>query len=1531
MCTHYMDEKLVADANHSQDVSVLEGGDALAVLPHSPGALQAQPGHWQTWIGVANALLHSGRWDGAADVLETARLAGLPTVVLDEMIQRLLATPATAPSAAPTHSPVSDIVMLTQLLNQGRFADLEHAALRMVELHPNDPFAWRMLATAHQAQDHEAAAVEPLRRIVRLQPCAADGWYKLGLAHCNQGQLVGAEVALRRAVDLDAGHVDALCNLGLVAHRRGNLWQAMQWLGRCTARDPRHAVAWVNSAVVLGDMGQTEEAGEHLQRALQIQPDLAHAHNMLGYLQKERGLVSQALRSIEQALQLEPDSRAAHSNRLFVLNYHPDKSAEEIFAAYQQFDRRLGEPQRSGWRAHGNDRNPGRRLRVGYVCPSFCKHATRHFLLPLLEHHDHQRFELFAYAEVLQPADPLAAQYRALFDHWAITNGLSDAALAQRIRDDQIDVLIDIAGHTRGNRLGAMAYKPAPVSIHWLDCGYTTGLRAIDHYLSDWVTVPAGAEHLFAEVPWRLPVPALVYRPGPGMGDAGALPALQRGFVTFGSLTRSIRINRHVVQAWADLLLRVEGSRLVVDSGNFATPGAAQALADQFAALGIDTGRLSIGCHSPPWDLMRGIDIGLDCFPHNSGTTLFEMLYLGIPFVTLAGRPSVGRIGSAILQGVGEPGWIATTTQDYVAKLVAMAADVPTLAQTRQRLRCQMQASPLMDEVGFARHVEDAFVQMFERWCQGQDTAAPVTARSTGLPESMSRPDVGSVVDLQPLVARATQQAMELGLRQHRAGALDAAAELYRGVLELVPAHLDANHNLAVILLGQGHAKQAVERFRQVHLAQPEHWQYWLSLFDGLLSAGEHRGATQLLEHRRRLGLEVAVVQELVQRLVDARWSAVATPAPVHTKARPSPQAFARIDALFKANRMDEVVTQAGAMTRKFPQVAYGWKALGAAWVNLGAFEQALQPLQKAVDTAPADAGALSNLGFALHNQRRPVEAEVNLRLALQLRPGFAAALINLGSAVLGQDRYAEAAELYQQGLVIEPDYIPAHSHLAQVRDEQVRLVEAAAGFRRTLELLRASNLDLRAARFDITQAHAHQGLASVMAKLSDFQEVVAQSNAALAVLPDDPVLWEKRLYAFSYHPDLAVGDIFAEFVRWGDRFALPAADFAHHDRTVGRRLRVGYVSPDFRQHTSRFYFLPFFANHDHSVVEIFAYSNVKVEDAFTAKFRAVFDHWRDIREMGDDEVAALVRSDGIDILVDGCNHMRDDRLGVFTKKPAPLQVTWLGAAWTTGLPAVDYVLFDPHIAPPETIARENIVRLPHCFVPFQSMVQTDLPAAPPCLSSGIVTFAYSGRTERLNHHSFRVWGEILRRLPNARLVLDFRSFADPLNRDHFRALMQRHGLDPQRVEMRHSSDIFKALHDFDILLDCFPHSGGTMLVDALWMGVPVLTLAARPPLGRIGTSFVSNIGLADWVAHSEQEYIDKACAFAADPQALAALRAGMRERMLRSPLMDGVGFARGVESAYRTMWERFCAGEQPSPITVAPVPGSGAASEVAP
>jgi predicted O-linked N-acetylglucosamine transferase (SPINDLY family) len=425
-----------------------------------------------------------------------------------------------------------------------------------------------------------------------------------------------------------------------------------------------------------------------------------------------------AIECFQRALALKPDCPIAHYNLLFTLNYHPDKSAQEIFAAYREYDERVGVPLRSTWREHANSRDATKQLKVGYVSPDFRRHSVRHFLEPLLAHHDKRLVEVFSYAE-LSVEDDVTARYRRLVDHWVPSVGLSDEALAERIRADGIDILVDLAGHTAKNRLGVFARKPAPVSMSWLGFGYTTGLSAIDYMLTDGASAPEGSEDLFAEQPWRLATPGYAYRPAEGMGHVSALPAQERGFVTFGTLTRSVRINHRSIRVWSQILQRVPGSRLVVDSKNYQDEGMSSALLNKFSAHGIGPERLQIGFHSPPWDVLRGMDIGLDCFPHNSGTTLFESLFMGVPYVTLAGRPSVGRLGSSILHGAGHPEWIANSEDEYIDIAVALAGDLPKLAQLRAGLRAQMQASALMDEHGFARKVEAAYRQMFSRWAAG--------------------------------------------------------------------------------------------------------------------------------------------------------------------------------------------------------------------------------------------------------------------------------------------------------------------------------------------------------------------------------------------------------------------------------------------------------------------------------------------------------------------------------------------------------------------------------------------------------------------------------------------------------------------------------------------------------------------------------------------------------------------------------------------------------------------------------------------
>jgi predicted O-linked N-acetylglucosamine transferase (SPINDLY family) len=408
---------------------------------------------------------------------------------------------------------------------------------------------------------------------------------------------------------------------------------------------------------------------------------------------------------------------------LFALNYHPDKSAAEIFDVYREFDRRFTLPMRDKTVGHANDRSTARRLKVGYLSPDFRRHAARHFLEPLFEHHDKAAIELHAYADVLVE-DAVTAHYRRFADRWISIRGMSDSAVAERIRRDGIDVLVELAGHTGNNRLGIFARKPAPVSLTWMGYGYTTGLSAIDYFLTDAAGAPPGSDALFSEQPWRVATPAYVFRPSESMGAVGPLPALARGWVTFGTLTRAIRINDRTIRVWSEILKRVDGSRLVIDSVNFQDISMQEEMAARFTRLGIDRERLEIGFHTPPWDVMRGMDIGLDCFPHNSGTTLFESLYMGLPFVTLAGRPSVGRLGSSILHGVGHAEWIAESEDEYVEKAVGLASDVPRLATTRAALRAEMQSSPLMDEPGFARKMEAAYRDMFKKWASSQPVAA---------------------------------------------------------------------------------------------------------------------------------------------------------------------------------------------------------------------------------------------------------------------------------------------------------------------------------------------------------------------------------------------------------------------------------------------------------------------------------------------------------------------------------------------------------------------------------------------------------------------------------------------------------------------------------------------------------------------------------------------------------------------------------------------------------------------------------------
>ncbi|EXJ14119.1 TPR domain protein, putative component of TonB system [Imhoffiella purpurea] len=552
-----------------------------------------------------------------------------------------------------------------------------------------------------------------------LQPNDVDGLTTLGVALNDMGRFEEASDCFERALAVDPQSVAAYSNRGMSMFRLGHLDLAMAYYDQALAIQPSAIEPLNNRAILLHHLGRMDEALASVDKSLAEKPDFAMALNNRANVLKDLARFDEAIADYRRAIAIKPDFSIAYSNLLFVLNYHPAKSAEDIFSAYQDYDRRYGEPHRGSWRSHRNDPDPQRRLRIGYVSADFRGHSAYYFLKPLFAQHDKSLVELTAYSQVMRE-DHITAELREHVDHWVSTLGMSDEALAERIRADRIDILVDLAGHTGGNRLGVFARRPAPVSVSWMGYGYTTGLKSIDYFLTDSVMAPAGSEHLFAEAPWRLDAPSIAYRPSDDMGMVGSLPALDRGFITFGTLSRSVRINDRVIRVWSIILNQVGGSRLVIDSKDFVTPSAQAAMAARFAAHGIGPDRLDIGYHSPPWDLLRSMDIALDCFPHNSGTTLIESLYMGVPFVTLADRPSVGRIGSMMLVGAGHGEWIAENENDYVGKAVALANDLERLAEIRATLREELDSGPLRDEVGFARRVEQAYRQMWGRWCTSE-------------------------------------------------------------------------------------------------------------------------------------------------------------------------------------------------------------------------------------------------------------------------------------------------------------------------------------------------------------------------------------------------------------------------------------------------------------------------------------------------------------------------------------------------------------------------------------------------------------------------------------------------------------------------------------------------------------------------------------------------------------------------------------------------------------------------------------------
>jgi len=579
---------------------------------------------------------------------------------------------------------------------------------------------------------------------------------------------------------------------------------------------------------------------------------------------------------------------------------------------------------------------------------------------------------------------------------------------------------------------------------------------------------------------------------------------------------------------------------------------------------------------------------------------------------------------------------------------------------------------------------------------------------------------------------------------------------------------------------------------------------------------------------------------------------------------------------------------------------------LGIVLQQQGDLDAAVGHYRQAVALNPAIPETHNNLGTVLQALGRHEEAADSYRQVLRIKPDYAQAHANLGLALWQMGRLEDAAASCGQALAHNPQLAQARNTMALVLWELGRLEEAAESCRQALT-------------FDPSYAEAYNTLGTILKDQGQPQQAIAQYRRAIEADADFARAHSNLLFTLNYVESVDSATVFAEHLRWAQQYAVPLQKHARrhsNDPVSGRRLRIGYVSPDFCRHSVASFIEPVLAAHDREVVEVYGYANVARPDAMTARLRGLADHWRDISGMNDLRAADLIREDRIDILVDLAGHTAGNRLLLFARKPAPVQATYLGYLNTTGMAAMDYRLTDTWADPQGEGDRwhtETLVRLPNGLLCFGEPIDCPPVAESPAVSSGRVTFGCFNNSAKITPEVIALWCEILRSVPDSHLLLKSKQLADAATQRHYRELFLQHGVEPERVEMAGNSkwqEYLESYHRIDIALDPFPYAGGTITCHALWMGVPVITFAGLMGFGRTGVSILSSIGLSELIADTRGTYLAKAAALSADVAYLQQLRAGMRDRMRNSPLMDSARWVVSLEDCYRRMWSRWCSQE---------------------
>lgn len=591
---------------------------------------------------------------------------------------------------------------------------------RALELKPDSFEIHGSLGDALEEIGQHEAAQTSRRRAAQLKHNLAEAHNKHGVALLESGQFDGAVANFRSALQHKPDYARAYNNLGLALFKCGKFDDALDSYRRALQLNPDSAAVHSNLGSALRDLGHADDAVHICRRALEINPTYVEAHVNLGNALQDQGKLDDAAASYRRALQIKPDCVDARSNLLFCLSNSEEVGVQTLFVEHCRFGEHFEASLRATWPRHTNSKVPERILQVGIVSGDFRNHAIAYFFELVLAHLSlYSQLSLHGYYNH-DSEDSVTHRLRNYLTHWHPIANLADDVLAQKIREDGIDILIDLSGHTAKNRLLTFARKPAPIQASWMGYPGTTGLTAIDYYLADRFLLPPGQfDGQFTEKLVYLPANA-PFLPFKSAAPLNALPALNNGHMTFGSFNRSSKISRSVIILWSQLLRALPNSRMLL--GGMPEKEVYASLIDWFGQEGIARERLDFHARSSMeryLELHQQVDVCLDTFPYNGGTTTLHALWMGVPTLTLAGHKVAGRQGASLLGHVGLESFIAHDAADFVQKGVSWAGDLAALSAIRTGMRERFAKSAMGQPSAVAAGLERALRVMWRRWCEG--------------------------------------------------------------------------------------------------------------------------------------------------------------------------------------------------------------------------------------------------------------------------------------------------------------------------------------------------------------------------------------------------------------------------------------------------------------------------------------------------------------------------------------------------------------------------------------------------------------------------------------------------------------------------------------------------------------------------------------------------------------------------------------------------------------------------------------------